>query len=292
MRPRVSIGVPVFNGARYLAATLDSILAQTFADFEVIISDNASTDRTPEICALYQRRDSRIRYYRNDVNLGSARNFDRTVDLATGEYFKCANADDLCEPTLVAECVAVLDAHPEVVLCYGRTTLIDEHGGSLGPYEDRLDLRSPLPTERFRQALAKVGLVNVLQGVMRLDALRRTGVLGKYVGSDVVLVVELTLHGQFYELPEFLFSRRLHDESESVCNFRRGSQLHFFRHYVQYLRAIWRSRIRVWEKAQLTYMIVRMMVASRRGLAREVWDACAARWKGLVGRDQTPALRR
>ena len=282
MTPRVSIGVPVYNGERFLAETLDSVLAQTFGDIEVIISDNASTDRTREICAEYQKRDSRVRYYRNDQNLGSTRNFNRTVDLATGEYFKSASADDLCAPELVSQCVSVLDAQPQVVLCYGRTTLIDEHSRSTQPYEDRLDLRSPRPTERFRDALTKVRLVNVLQGVMRLRALRQTGLLGGYVGSDVVLVVELTLYGQFHELPQRLFFRRLHSgafssltSTESRQAFldpsvRSTSRLHFWRHYKEYLRAIRRAPVSATEKAQLIYTTVRMGALSWRVLAREV----------------------
>lgn len=85
---RVSIGLPVYNGEQYLAKALDSLLAQTFTDFEVIISDNASTDRTSEICAAYLERDPRIRYYRNQQNIGAAPNFNRTFELATGMYFK------------------------------------------------------------------------------------------------------------------------------------------------------------------------------------------------------------
>src|SRR5207244_10480282 len=107
--PRVSIGVPVYNGERYIAETLDSLLAQTFEDFELIISDNASHDRTEGICRAYAAKDSRIRYVRNSTNLGAARNYRLAVELSSGEYFRWANCDDLFAPTSLSRCVEVLD---------------------------------------------------------------------------------------------------------------------------------------------------------------------------------------
>ena len=96
--PRVSIGLPVYNGDNYLAETLDSILAQTFTDFELIISDNGSTDRTEAICRRYAAQDHRVRYVRNPSNLGAARNYKRAFELARGEYFKWNGHDDPLAP--------------------------------------------------------------------------------------------------------------------------------------------------------------------------------------------------
>src|SRR5437867_8743488 len=136
--PRVNIGMPVYNGERFLEEAIDSMLNQSFKDFELIISDNASTDRTQEICRAYLARDRRIRYFQNQTNLGATANFNRVFELSSGEYFKLANADDLSAPDLLAKCVAVLDAHPEVVLCYPKTTIIDENGDMIRQYEDNL----------------------------------------------------------------------------------------------------------------------------------------------------------
>ena len=97
-RPRVSIGLPVYNGENFLEFALDSILGQTFQDFELIISDNASTDATESICRRYAAKDSRIRYYRNPNNQGAAQNYNRVFALARGEYFKWAAHDDVCKP--------------------------------------------------------------------------------------------------------------------------------------------------------------------------------------------------
>lgn len=107
--PRVSIGLPVYNGQQYLRQALDSLLAQTFHTFEVIISDNASNDATPEICRDYAACDPRIRYVRHDVNRGAAWNFNYVFGLARGVYFKWHAHDDMLEPTFLEQCVTILD---------------------------------------------------------------------------------------------------------------------------------------------------------------------------------------
>ncbi|MBD2214537.1 glycosyltransferase family 2 protein [Nostoc linckia FACHB-104] len=95
---RLSIGLPVYNGKKFIRESIDCILNQTFQDFELIISDNASTDNTEKICREYAAKDNRIRYYRNAKNIGCARNFHRAFELSTGEYFKWVAYDDLHAP--------------------------------------------------------------------------------------------------------------------------------------------------------------------------------------------------
>lgn len=286
---RVSIGLPVYNGERFVAATLDSIVAQTFEGWELIISDNASSDRTAAICQEYAQRDPRIRYVRNERNIGSTRNFNQTVQLASAPYFKLANADDLCEPELVERCVEVLDRRPEVALCYGRTALIDEDGQYLGPFEDGLDLRAMRARERFWMALERTRLVNVIQGVMRTDVVRRTARLGPYIGSDVVLVAELVLHGQFYELPDVLFYRRIHrgaystltlaDRQGFVDPAKRGKRFFYlWRHHLEYHRAVLRAPLSPGEKARLTLGLLRLAVTNRWDLLGELWAQVG--WRG------------
>ena len=132
--PKVAIGLPVYNGERYLEAALDAIQAQTFTDYEVVICDNASTDRTEAICRAYEARDQRIRYYRNPANIGAAPNFNRTFELADGEYFKWFAADDLITPDYLEQCVAALDRNPDAVLCYTRVLVIDDDGKVVGEH--------------------------------------------------------------------------------------------------------------------------------------------------------------
>ena len=213
--PRVSIGLPVYNGERYISETLDSLLAQTFQDFELIICDNASGDRTDQICRRYAAKDGRIRYFRNSTNLGAAKNYRLAFELATGEYFRWANCDDLFAPTSLECCVEVLDRELSVILSYPKTKLIDEWGHMISEYEDNLDIRSTKASERFIQVCERIGLINVCYGLVRANTLRKTRLIRSHPGGDIPLVAELALYGKFWEIPEFLFYRRLHSGATS-----------------------------------------------------------------------------
>jgi glycosyltransferase involved in cell wall biosynthesis len=214
LNPRVSIGLPVYNGGAYLRETFESLLAQDFGEFELIVSDNASTDQTESICQEFAARDVRIRYLRNATNLGAAANYNRAVELSRAPYFKWAAYDDLLAPSFLRRCVETLDAAPEsVVLVYPRTTIIDAKGEVVGPYQDNLDLRQPEPHARLRQFIWQWSLCNVVFGVIRMDALKRTRLIQPYVGSDITLIGELSLLGEFWEIPEPLFFRRIHEQS-------------------------------------------------------------------------------
>src|SRR5881296_3232713 len=213
--PRVSMAVPVYNGERYLGEALDSLLAQTYHDFELIICDNASTDGTGEIARSYASMDERVRYVRNERNLGLAGNVKRAFQLSSGEYFRWHAADDVCAPQFLARCVAVLDRHPAVVLAYPRTKLIDADGRVTAAYDDGLHLQAARPSVRFQQLLERVGYVNAQFGLLRAEVLRRTGLLGSYPAADVVFVAQLSLHGTFWEVPSFLFYRRFHPGAAS-----------------------------------------------------------------------------
>src|SRR5262249_23852552 len=114
-RPKLSIGIPVYNGERFIAELLANLQAQTFKDLEIIICDNASQDRTPEICERYAKEDSRIRYYRNDVNIGAGKNFDKVFNLSRAELFKWTACDDLLESTYLEKCVQILEENPDVI---------------------------------------------------------------------------------------------------------------------------------------------------------------------------------
>lgn len=207
--PKVSIGLPVYNGDEFLEKALESILRQTFTDFELIISDNASTDKTATICQRYAANDSRVRYYRNNYNIGGANNGNRTFLLAEGKYFRWAAHDDLCAPELLEKCVAVLDQDPEVVLCYTQTVNIDQRGQSLGV--TRLNrATSPKPHQRFRDLAFRNDYCEPSYGLMRSDILGKTRLEQDFTGSDRVLLCEVAFYGKFYEIPEALFYKRHH----------------------------------------------------------------------------------
>jgi glycosyltransferase involved in cell wall biosynthesis len=205
----VSIALPVYNGERHLGETIESLLAQDFGDFELLVSDNASTDATPEIVRSFAAQDPRVRFERHEVNRGAIWNYNHLVADAAGRYLKWSGHDDLCAPSYLRRCVAELDT-TDAVLAYPRTVLIDVDGAVKRPYDDGLDLRQPAPHARVRACLHNLGLANAVFGLIRLDVLRCTPLFGAYNDSDLVLLLELALAGEIHEIDEPLFYRRMH----------------------------------------------------------------------------------
>jgi glycosyltransferase involved in cell wall biosynthesis len=213
--PLVSVGLFVYNGERFIEEALNSILNQTLTDFELIISDNASTDRTGEIAQAYAKRDDRIRYYRNEKNIGAGSNARRVYELATGKYFKWATADDLQEPDLLRRCVEILESDPSCVVAYARTREIDENGTFIKNYVPPAKADSSDPVLRFREMLLVLTWCYQIYGVMRMSALRQIPPQGTYVNGDGVLLARMSLLGRFCEIPEPLFISRHHSAQSS-----------------------------------------------------------------------------
>jgi glycosyltransferase involved in cell wall biosynthesis len=211
MTPRVSIGLPVYNGERFLSTAIDSILAQNFGDFELIIADNASTDGTSEIAAKYAARDERILIHSSDVNRGAAWNFNRCVHLARGHYFKWVAHDDELEPTWLSRCAQIMDSEPDVVLCYSRTLQIDADGAVIRelPSWSALD---ESPRRRVSRALLSMSNATAMFGLTRRVELLRTRLERSYGASDRALIAQLALMGKLHEVPAFLFRNREYNE--------------------------------------------------------------------------------
>lgn len=207
--PLVSIGLPVRNGARYLREALGSLLGQTYGHLEVIVCDNASTDATERICRELAAADPRLRYHRNDVDIGGAANHNLTFTLATGEYFRWAAHDDLVEPDLIEQCVKVLEADPDVVLCHTDFVHIDEDGREIG-FVSRAHGASPRPSERFAAVMLARDFCEESYGLVRSDVFGATRLQQPYTGSDRTLVAELALRGRFANVDRVLFRKRLH----------------------------------------------------------------------------------
>lgn len=208
MVPRLTVGLPVYNGERYLAQALDDLLGQTYTDFELIISDNASTDGTEAICRRYAAADTRVRYVQQGRNIGAAGNHNVVVNEARGELFKWAGHDDLYSPNLLRCCVDALDEHPDAVLASCLSVIIDEDGTPVRRvmhYPEAVD--SPRAPVRFRSVLFGLGGDDDY-GVIRTDVLRRTALSGSHYHADRTLVAELVLHGPFHRVPETLYYRR------------------------------------------------------------------------------------
>jgi glycosyltransferase involved in cell wall biosynthesis len=218
--PTLTIGLPVYNGEKYLAQALDALLAQTYTDFELVVSDNASDDATEEICRTYAEKDDRVRYIRQPVNIGADPNHHFVVEQARGRYFKWAAHDDLYEPELLQRCIESLEAHPEAVLAHAADAAIDERGEVIGilPYE--LDTANPDPAARLRSLLYVDG-GNDDYGVMYTDVMRRIAPYGAGgYGSDRVFVASMLLQGPFFRVPEVLYYRREHPHRASKASKR------------------------------------------------------------------------
>lgn len=208
--PRVALGLPVYNGENYLREALESLLAQTFTDWELILSDNGSTDGTESICREFAAKDDRIRYLREPVNRGAAWNFNRVFELCRSPYFRWAAHDDVCAPGLIEKCLEALRARPDAVLAHPRTRIIGPRGEALADYTTRLRTDSDRTSVRFHDCICVDHACFPIFGLIRSDALRRTPLLGAFTGSDRNLLAELALYGPFLEVPEVLFLRRDH----------------------------------------------------------------------------------
>jgi len=218
--PRVSIGLPVYNGEKYLRETLDALLAQSFRDFELIIADNASTDSTEEVCRAYAAADTRIRYHRNSENLGAGPNYNLVVSMAQGEFFKWSAHDDHCAPSFLERCVQALDAERGAVLAFTEFIDINESGGEL-PIRRKSNVplsrraAHPRPWQRFRRLTRFDYTCEEVFGLIRLATLRKTRLIMSYTDSDRTLLAELGLYGRFVIVPEALFFHRLHKGSST-----------------------------------------------------------------------------
>ena len=275
--PRLTIGLPVYNGERYIESAIISLLQQTFTDFELVISDNGSTDRTPEIVQALQLRDTRIAFHRNTENIGAAANFNLVAKRAAGTFFAWANHDDLWASTYYERCIAALLKDESAILSYAKSakicddgTLVAELMGDLGISNDRADKRLRkyhdhfIATDRSNgwSGHEIEGLWMPVYGVIRTEVLKRTDLIGTYISSDTVLLEQLAAYGKFLEIDEVLFFKRDHEGRsmrDSLAYDNRwkwftGQDVRVFlfpRLQILYkrLRAIGNTTLRPWDKA-------------------------------------------
>ena len=281
----ITVGLPVYNSERYLAQSLDSLLAQTFPHFVLVISDNASTDGTAQICQQYAAADSRIKYSRNETNIGNPRNFNRVAGLASTRYLKWSTADDFWGPSFLERALEVMERDPTIALCYPQAVLIDADGRNPKEYDDVLHLVQENPIDRFLSLLDNIQLAHQHLGLIRMSHLHQTRLLGAYVASDVTLLAELTLYGKFFELPDRLFFRRCHEGSGS---WKRGDAEHEARRYhasgarrtglnkwhrhLGLFAAVRRSTLPLNSKTRLYRYLGRRLIWDRRDLGAELTD--------------------
>jgi glycosyltransferase domain-containing protein len=289
---RVSIGIPVYNGERYLADCLDSLLGQTFADFEILVSDNCSTDATREICLDYARRDARVRYSRTERNIGHFGNHTRVAEQARAQYFRWMAYDDLCAPSHLERCVAALDGSPAAALAYTRTVFFEEREGAVVEIhpsrykDDHVALPMASPVRRLQRLVQNLNYCNALYGVIRTDVLRTTSLIKAIYGADRVLLAELASKGTFIEIDEPLFLRRVHPGQ----TYHRDSHLRLLGEHARVIREgpltpgeralglatvlpllVWKRRrrlaIELLRRSPRTYSLARRTTRHFRGLA-------------------------
>jgi glycosyltransferase involved in cell wall biosynthesis len=283
--PRVTIGLPVYNGELFLAQAVDSILAQTYQDFELVISDNGSTDRTQAICEACATRDTRVRYHRYEQNRGAAWNFNNTFRLARGEYFKWQCHDDLLEPPMIEQCVDVLDREPAVVVCYPRVRFINAQGETIKLWADGLDMRSVHPHERLHHFLYHRNKLHLESqfGLFRSQAFATTGLMGTIPYSETILMAELALRGQFRELPEYTFLKRLHANNSlavyslydlgSFLDPRRKNKVRlvWVERYWEFIKAVQRAQLPPRERLRCYEELI-PLVLSRQNVSKFIED--------------------
>jgi glycosyltransferase involved in cell wall biosynthesis len=281
--PKVSIAVPVYNCEKFVAQSVESLLAQTYGDFELVISDNASTDNSEEVCRRYEALDKRVRYVRRTENIGGPGNFRYVFSLCSGQYHKWSTADDHWHPNFLQEAVDVLDKQPDVVLCYPKTQLINSQGEKLNDYDDNLNLLQDSPRTRFRELYRLIGLCNAHLGLLRRDAMSQTRLIAGHWASDIDFLAEMALRGKFVLLPEIRFFRRFHPASSSWARDddehqkkyydpagKTNRKLDTWRRFLFQFGMVWNSSVPLADKAALSVDVGRWMRYERHALIREL----------------------
>lgn len=255
--PRVSVGLPVFNGEKYLAQAIQSMLGQTLEDFELIIQDNASTDRTAEIARDFAAMDRRLRYFRNPRNLGAGPNYNLAYNMAQGTYFKWLAHDDCPAPTYLEATTRFLDERPEAVLCNSCVRYIDADGQFIGVYDSGLGCADhPSPSVRFAPLVVSSHSCVDFFGTWRRSAMKNSLLHGSFHGADRAFLAQMSLRGRFIQIPEPLNVMREHEQRYTRAHVRSTERLAWhdtalrgritfptWRLYSEYVKAVHRAPI-------------------------------------------------
>lgn len=228
--PLITIGVPAYNAAAHIGLTLEGFLAQTCGDFELIVSDNASTDGTRDAVEQYRKQDARIQYCRQPVNIGANPNYAHVMRRARGTFFKWSSSSDWCAPGFLEHCKNELQADHDLVLAVPRTRLFHETPDQWEDYPWDVEIMDDRPSARLVRLATTLALNNVMNGLIRTSALRRTRDMEPYVGADFVLMGHLALLGKFKLLDERLFYRRMDVDTATALKDQAAIRRH---HYPQ-----------------------------------------------------------
>jgi glycosyltransferase involved in cell wall biosynthesis len=285
--PKVVVGLPVYNGQKYIGAAIESHLSQSFPDFTLVISDNGSTDGTPDICADYARRDGRVRYFRSEQNRGILWNHRRVMDAIANpnQYFRWAGADDILEPGLLSGMVEILDSRPEVVGVMPATKNIDDKGAIIGAMGRTLDLQLNDVVERARKILVANYQHVIAYGLLRAGALRTMRTQPDYIGWDPIFIWELALRGQIFQLENVALLRRFHQGSISRVktakemrkwvepNSKAGMSLPHWTWAYERARVVLAVPLSLRERLRIGAFLARVTLWQRNALAKDVTQA-------------------
>jgi len=288
--PRISVGMPAYNSAATIAGTIESLLAQSFADFELIVSDNASTDATRDIVEDFARRDARVRYLRQATNIGVNPNYTAVARSARGEVFKWTSSSDWCAPSFLERCLRELAAHGDTVLAAPRTRLFVDSLASAEDYPSDIEILDETPSARLDRLNSTLALNNAMNGLIRMSALRSTGFMDTYMGADVVMMGHLALLGKFRLVDERLFYRRMSESSATRLQDRAAVLAYHYpelgastlfqtsKHQMGWLRAVMAAQMPFGERLRCLWYVARKLYWGRAGFLSDLRGA----WRHLT----------
>lgn len=285
--PRVVVGLPVYNGKKFIGAAIESHLSQSFGDFLLVVSDNGSTDETPAICEAYAAKDPRVQVWRSPQNRGILWNHRRVLEAITSpdQYFRWAGADDILEPGLLQLMVDTLDLRPDASAVMSNTRNIDDEGRIIGAMSRALDLQSPSVSQRAWDLLMARFQHIVAYGLMRASVLQSMRTGPHYFGWDEIFIWELTLRGQIVQPEGPALLRRFHPGSISRVktakelrkwvepNAKSGMNFPHWNWAWERLRVLFATPMPAGERLRIARMVARHTAWQRAQLTRDVVQA-------------------
>jgi glycosyltransferase involved in cell wall biosynthesis len=283
--PRITIGMPAYNAQEHIAHAIGSITSQTFQDFGLVVSDNASTDATREIVEALAARDDRIQYVRQPTNIGANGNYTFVAREARGEFFKWASSSDWCAPTFLEKCLSRIEVDRDAVIVTPRTRLFQNDLCAAWDYANDIAVVETSPAQRVVDLTSNLRLNNAMNGLIRTSALRRTRLIEPYYGADIVLMGHLAMLGKILLIDEPLFYRRLDPASSTALQDAEGVRKHHYparsvrmlfqntKHRIGWFRAAMAAPMPARERVRVLLHAARRMYWSRREIIDDLSDA-------------------
>jgi len=283
--PTITVGMPAYNAAKTIRSSIESILAQTYGDLELVVSDNASGDGTGDVVSAIARTDARVRYIRQPENIGANPNYSAVVRAARGRYFKWASSSDWCAPAFLARCLEALEAHDDAVVAAPRTRLFAADLTSSTDYAFDIEVLDATPSARLRRLTTDLQLNNTMNGLIRMEALRRTRLIDRYFQADEVLIGHLALLGKIVRVDEFLYYRRMEVATATALQDRAAWRRHHYptmsarvlfqvwKRYGGWLNAVLSTPMPASERMRVLTYFARMCNWDRRAFVDDVGGA-------------------